>query len=730
MVNFNQKKLGLFFSHGISLKNWEDIGHLNREIAFYKRIADNFEEIIFFTYGGKNDLRYQENLGPKSNIKIIPKPWGLPKILYGFLLPLIHWVKLKDISVLKTNQMSSAIPAVIAKLCWRKKKLIIRNGYEWLKILENEKKPFWKKIVVYLWEKIAYKVGDIVVFTSQKDKDFAQKKFKIPERKIRFVPNYIDTELFGPLNIPKEKNSVIYVGRLSKEKNLFNLISAMTGLNAKLAVVGQGDLQGELEKLAKEKEVLVEFKGKIDNKDLPKELSKAEVFVLPSLYEGCPKALLEAMSCGLACIGTDVEGIKEVIIHKENGYLCQTDSQSIHQALKDVLNDKELREKIGEKARKSILENFSFEKIIQKESSFFSNLKVLILAGGRGARLWPLSRTGRPKQFQRLTSAKTMLQETVWRLSPDIAWGDIFISTNNLYEKEIAKELPKLPKENIIVELFNKERLAALLLFLVHLPERFYNEPLLILPSDYNIPNADLFKKVVLTGENFIKRNPDYIFMIGSKPDFPNTGLGYIKKGQVKEQEGFNIFEVDNFIEKPSIERAVSFVEQGNYFFNIPVYVFLPQLILTLIKQYLPNSFAKFQEIKKAIGRSDFKNILAKEYPEIEETSLENSIFAKYKKIVVLEIKDNWSDLGSWDSLRDFLSNKDENFTIGNHIDLDSKNILVFSQNNEQLVATIGVSNLVIAVSKDVILVCNKNDSQKVKQIVEILKKENKSKYL
>jgi len=103
MVNYNQKKLALFFSHGISLKNWQDIGHLDREIAFYKRIADSFEEVIFFTYGDKNDLKSQENLG--SKIKIFPKPWGLPNILYGFLLPFIHWEKLKDVNVLKTNKM-------------------------------------------------------------------------------------------------------------------------------------------------------------------------------------------------------------------------------------------------------------------------------------------------------------------------------------------------------------------------------------------------------------------------------------------------------------------------------------------------------------------------------------------------------------------------------------------------------------------------------------------------
>ncbi|MCL5010735.1 MAG: glycosyltransferase family 4 protein [Patescibacteria group bacterium] len=362
-------KLALFFSHGISLKDWEDIGHLNREVEFYKKLADDLEEVIFLTYGGKDDLNYQAILTPK--IKIKAKPKILPKALYGFLLPFIHWSKLKTTDVFKTNQMSSALPAVIAKIIFPKKKLIVRCGYEWMKILVNEKKSRWKKLAVYCWEKIAYKAADIIIFTSQKDRDFAQKKFKIPQRKIRLIPNYINTELFKPQNVQKEKNSVVYVGRLSKEKNLSNLITAMAGLPAKLTIIGQGSLQKELQALAREKNVTAEFKGKIANQDLSVELNKHSIFVLPSFYEGCPKALLEAMSCGLCCLGADVEGIKEVISHKENGYLCQTDAPSIHRGLAELLTDNTLQKKLGALARETIVNNFSLDEISARELAVY-----------------------------------------------------------------------------------------------------------------------------------------------------------------------------------------------------------------------------------------------------------------------------------------------------------------------------------------------------------------------
>ncbi|MEK7103903.1 MAG: glycosyltransferase [Patescibacteria group bacterium] len=720
-------KLALFFTCGMSLEKWAKIGSLSREIKPYQMLAKKFDQVYFFTYGSKKDLNFSNELGEK--ITILPKKNNIPNCLYGFLMPFFYWQALKGIDVLKTNQMAGAIPAVIAKLIF-KKKLIVRNGYEWLNVLIKEKKAFWKKTIAHIWEKIAYKTADIVIFTSQKDKDFAKEKFNVPERKIRIVPNYIDTGLFKPQSIEKESARIVFVGRLSKEKNLFNLIEGALGLNARLVFIGQGNLRDELERFAKEKSVAVEFLGSLANDKLPEELNKAEIFVLPSLYEGCPKALLEAMACGLPCIATDVEGIKEVITHKENGYLCKTDSQSIRQALNDVLANKELMEKIGQKARATILENFSLEKIIEKESSLFLDLKVLILAGGRGMRLWPLSRNDKPKQFQKLTSAKTMLQETVWRLVPDISWGDVFISTNTQYQDEVSAELPKLPKENIIIEPMSRERMASLLLFLAFIPKEFYNKPILVLPSDHLIKDIDLFKKAIFSGEAFIKENPDYILALCAKPIFPDTGLGYVKKGKIVSKNSFDIFQAEAFVEKPNLQRANEFLEQGSYVWNTAIYIFTPELILEQIKKYVPDNYQRFLNIQKSIGKANFKDILEKEYSCMDQIPLEFSVLENYNKVAVLELEMGWSDVGSWSVLKDCLINGKENFVKGNHIDLDSENVMVYGPNNKQLIATVGVKDLVVVVTDDIILVCNKNESQKVKQLAEKLEKEQKIKYL
>lgn len=362
------KKLAVFFSAGISLKDWEDIGHIDREVRFYNELSNNFDTVYFLTYG-KDDLKLQHRTNDK--VKILHKKKNLPNLFYYILLPFIYRKELKGCDILKTNQMSAALPAIIAKVIYRKK-LIVRCGYEWLKVLEMEKKALWKRIIVYILESIAYKTANKAIFSSNKDKKFAQDKFNIKEEKITLIPNYIDVNLFK--SAPAEKNGVIYIGRLSKEKNLFNLIKAMKGLNEKLTLIGAGSLENDLKELAQNVGVNVDFRGKIANAELPQEINKHKIFVLLSFYEGSPKALLESMSCEACCLGSSVEGINEIIKHKENGFLTDTDSLSINKALRQLLENNDLCTKLGESARQTILNNFSLEYILNKELNIYFTL--------------------------------------------------------------------------------------------------------------------------------------------------------------------------------------------------------------------------------------------------------------------------------------------------------------------------------------------------------------------
>ena len=178
--NSDKNIMALFFTRGISLRTWDKIGNLNREIKIYNELAGYFNKIYFFTYGNKDDLDYQKFLA--RNIKIFPKKWNLPSSIYSLLMPLAYRKELREANILKTNQMDGAISAVLAKWLYRKK-LVIRCGYEWLSFLEKKRKVFLKRKAAYFLEKICYGNADKIILTSEKDKKFLEKRFRILPKK-------------------------------------------------------------------------------------------------------------------------------------------------------------------------------------------------------------------------------------------------------------------------------------------------------------------------------------------------------------------------------------------------------------------------------------------------------------------------------------------------------------------------------------------------------------------
>ena len=199
MEDLKNKTLALFFTIGVSLKTWERVGNLEREIKPYNELANYFKKIYFIIYGRKEDLEFKKNLA--GNIEILYKKSFLPSKIYQFLILLVYRKELREADIYKTNQMASIVPALFSKWLY-KKKLVVRCGYEWLKLSERQNKPLWKVKLIELVEKIAYKAADKIILTSNQDKKFIEDNFKTPSSKIEVTPNYIDVDLFKPLNIP------------------------------------------------------------------------------------------------------------------------------------------------------------------------------------------------------------------------------------------------------------------------------------------------------------------------------------------------------------------------------------------------------------------------------------------------------------------------------------------------------------------------------------------------
>lgn len=375
-MKLSNKKLAVFFTTGISLGTWAKVGNLSREVEIYNRLARHFQKIYFVTYGdSQEELKFRGMLD--ANIEILPKTMRfIPNRLYAFLLPLLYREVFRNVDVLKTNQMTGALSAVLTKLMY-KKKLVVRCGYELLKNELIKKTPKYKVTFVFLLEWFVYKNADFIIASTNLIKEFIDNTFNRLRREVRVIPNYIDVAKFRPdKTVYKEKGRVCYVGRLEKmPKNILNLIEAISVLPLRLILIGDGSQRGAIEKLVKENNIdNIELLGSLSNNDLPRELNKSEIFILPSFFEGNPKALLEAMSCALPCIGTNVDGICDLIDHNANGYICETSVPALRNALVTVAGDEGLREKLAQNARQTILDKYSVDEILKRELDVYSIL--------------------------------------------------------------------------------------------------------------------------------------------------------------------------------------------------------------------------------------------------------------------------------------------------------------------------------------------------------------------
>lgn len=210
--------------------------------------------------------------------------------------------------------------------------------------------------------------ADRVVVTTERMRDAVEAEHGIPRAKITVVPNYVDTELFAPGAEAAEPRSLLYVGRLAREKNIGALLEAAGGVDgAVLTIVGGGPLRADLERQAEQLGIDTRFLGNVPNGELPSLLRRSELFVQPSLYEWHPKALLEAMSCGRPVIGADVPGVSEVIRHGETGYLAGTGADGLREAILALLGDPTLRARLGDGARRYVVERFSLDRIAALE---------------------------------------------------------------------------------------------------------------------------------------------------------------------------------------------------------------------------------------------------------------------------------------------------------------------------------------------------------------------------
>ena len=370
------KSLLLCFTFDVTLKNWNDKGFLVRELKYYESLSKRLNlEICFLTYGGKNDYKF---IPHNSSIKIIPIFENIQKSKFKILnlFKSIFFIikynkKIESFDYYKSNQNYGSWIAAFLKFKY-KKKFISRGGYD-LFHFSLYKKNIFKIIVSYLICFIAYKSADIVYVPTVFYKKFIQKYFFI-SKNVHILPNFVDTEIFKVDKSRRYKLKLLFVGRLVKQKNIFNIINSLSDSKYELDILGQGPLKSKIINYANRKNVKIKFLKNISNNLMPRLYSKYNFLILLSKYEGNPKVILEAMSCGVCVLGANTTGISDILNNK-NGLLIYLNHQKFIVKTIDKLLYSDTLKHIQNNARNYIIDNHSINKILDKEMYFFNKIK-------------------------------------------------------------------------------------------------------------------------------------------------------------------------------------------------------------------------------------------------------------------------------------------------------------------------------------------------------------------
>ncbi len=354
---------------------------------------------------------------------------------------------------------------------------------------------------------------------------------------------------------------------------------------------------------------------------------------------------------------------------------------------------------------------------------------VIIMAGGRGERFWPVSREKTPKQLIRLLGKDSFLQQAVNRVLPVVPAKNILIITNEVQAPEVQKQLPKIPKENIVAEPLGRDTCAAVTLGAALVGARSTTGVMAVLPADHVIPDEKKFQQCLVDCFDLATRGRA-IVTIGIKPTEPATGYGYVHfgdalpapQGAKKSKTVFH--KVERFVEKPLYEKAVEYLENGHYRWNAGMFIWSFITITEGLQKHQPEMAAACQRWFKVAGTPRLKKVLATEYPDVKKISIDFALLEHAQNVVMAEGNFEWDDLGSWTALaRHLKSDPEGNCAVGEFIHVDAARNIIFDARtkNRTPIAVIGLRDSILVQTDDVTMLAHKSQSQKIKDMVRKL---------
>ncbi len=347
---------------------------------------------------------------------------------------------------------------------------------------------------------------------------------------------------------------------------------------------------------------------------------------------------------------------------------------------------------------------------------------AVIMAGGSGTRMWPLSRRSRPKQLLHIVEGRSLIHKAFERLNALLDPQDIYVIALAEHLPAIAEELPALPTENLIGEPTGRDTANAITLAAAILHQRDPETVMGVFTADHLIRPVDTFAEIVRRGYDAAAETPDALVTFGIKPTEPHVGFGYVERG---DEVSPGIWSVASFREKPEIATAKQYVASGDYYWNSGMFVWRTETILSQIKQRLPGSHEGAMKLAEAWFSPQGPDLAKDIYPTLERISIDFAVMEKAPKVLVVEMALDWLDVGNWTALTDVLGVDDEGNTraLSRAASMASNNNILVTE-GDHLIATIGVSDLVIVHSADATLVCHKREIQRIKDMVGQLDEE------
>jgi mannose-1-phosphate guanylyltransferase len=361
---------------------------------------------------------------------------------------------------------------------------------------------------------------------------------------------------------------------------------------------------------------------------------------------------------------------------------------------------------------------------------------VAIMAGGGGTRFWPWSREKRPKQILPIISKRSMIWETVDRLRPFIAPEKIFIVTSRPQAEDLRRQVPQIPRRNLLLEPVGKNTAPCLCLAALHIQKKDPTAVMVALPADHFISNRPGFLKT-LRGAVKVAATQNLLITLGIRPTEPETGYGYIQKGETLETvQGPPVFRAKAFREKPTLPKARAYLRRGDYFWNSGIFIWQAGVFLEAVKNLLPRLYGEMAPLQNSLGTPRERRVLEKIYARVQSVSVDYGIMEKAANVALMEAQFSWNDVGSWAALgkiwpQDDKGNARSGETLaarGKILAIDSEGCLIRGEG--KLIAVIGLKDTIVVEAGNAFLVCPRERAQEVRKVLQELKDRGWKEYL